>query len=712
MSNLFAISNLSEQSVIRCEPWCKPNVDYSRFANKEIFRKWCVDKSTNHIFYSAYEGLGSNIRISQNNPPVRMYGLVVDYDATFEGEPFIQIAKVVSNHLLPTRYSKTFSNHLRVVWLFEEPIFFYNIEVHNRFIERLTRELKLKKLFPGLDEPALKEYAKYYELGNSWVKVSDNVISKHVLSRWIEDASQKIQWAKPSEKIPIETLRAEGEKQFPGRWPGGWEYFDYGVRGVRFWEPDADALAVIIRESGCQCFTGDKPFLSWGEIFGNSFVQSFADSKIGLAIENIWFDSTNYWRKPKDTWQKFSKGDVENHLRTSKGLSFIRKNSPSEIDYAIEQIHNQQSVAEAFPFLYRKDGIVYYNGVRYLNISTIQPLKPVETEVQWGEGFPWLSQYFDSLFDPFEQKEFFLSWLSHFYKGALNKQLERGLALFLAGPVGVGKTFISNIIIGKLMGSRQDAANYLTGNDTFNSAIFSSAVWTVDDAVLSGWSAKEKFSQIIKRVIANDSFTYRAMYRAGFNMDWIGRVIITMNDDPESLQMLPQTEINILDKILLIKVKRHCFFGGGWPSEKQIDQELPYFAAYLRDYKIPPQCVGSSRFTIQPYQHPDLLEAARSTSSTASFEELLNQWQESYFKVKGRDFWEGTPTDLLRELLRDESIKPIVDKNYNSVNNLTIHLNKLIKFSQGGVQSIDHSGRRLFRITPNQTETYEKRNII
>ena len=52
--------------------------------SKEDFRKWCIDPTTKHIFYSAIEGANPHDRVGSANPPFRMHGFVADYDGDID----------------------------------------------------------------------------------------------------------------------------------------------------------------------------------------------------------------------------------------------------------------------------------------------------------------------------------------------------------------------------------------------------------------------------------------------------------------------------------------------------------------------------------------------------------------------------------------------------------------------------------------------------
>lgn len=705
MSFLY-IPNLTAQTVQPIEPW---NVEAHRpqFANKDAFRLWCNSPETEHAFITAVEGKQPLLRVSEVNPPMKMSGLILDYDAIPPGPPELIILNNAPSDLRPAYVSRTFSGNCRVLYKFEDTIPVFNLELGREFLKLAQRALKLRKLLPGFESEALMDLAKHYEIGDNWLPVGDGTatLPKSTLMHWVSEASRKHKWDKEGPAINIEAIREEAARRFPDKWPAGWDKFDIGARGPRFWDESAgDPTSAIVRESGVQYFSDGGGFMSWGALFGPEFIRKWSEDRKGAAIVNLWFDGKQYWRKlPSGEWDGVAKGDVTLDLFVDKRLSpkAARPATPSEIDAALYDIQTLKKVKAAMPFLYRPDGPYHYNGRRYLNVSSVTPIMPVVDSCGWGEGFPWLAQFLYTVFDPQDQLDYFIAWLKHFYSGAITNDPRRGLALFIAGPVGVGKTILNKAILGQLLGGRQDAGAYLLGGDKYNDALLGAALWNVDDEIVaSDPKQRATFSQMVKKIVANDSITMRPMYRSGEDMEWLGRIVVTMNDDPESLQMLPETEINILDKIMLLKTRVPEV--PAWPSDAEIAAELPFFGAFLRDWEVPGTIVpppNKRRFGVLPYRHADLMRAAGSTSVTSTFEDVLQLWRTDYFREGGGgasdQTWQGNPVELLGSMQLNGAIKSIVDKNFYSPTTIGIHLNKLLK---RGVPYISPNGHRHYVI--------------
>ena len=623
------------------------------FPDKDLFRDWCKNPATDHSFISMVEGINPHLRVSTRNMPARIHGLIADYDARDleEGDIQAALAELPADYK-PTAWNRSFSGGLHVIWKFETPVLWYNSRVWKKFTEGMADEMRLRHLLPLFDEPAWLSYSKYYEAGRDWV-TGDNRISHDILITHLYEAVNQagalVDASNP--EIPFDQINAEVHRQYPGRVD---RELGEGVRTVRFWDADADASAAIVSKRGVACFTGDQPFMSWSDILGPGFVRSFQTDRISAAISGTYFVSSLYYKRtPDERWLALAKSDLQEHLHVEAGLNRQRvQGDPSEVDEAITTLRLTNHLDAAFPFLYRREEVVSEGSCRYLNVSNVQVLTPSGENVEWGKSFPWISELLDSQFG--EQLPHILAWMAEFYQSAWEGKLRKGHALFIAGPAESGKTFFTRYILGKLMGGVGEATEYLTTADKFNGNLFHQPVWAVDDAVsTTDQRQHQAYTQMIKKAVANHSMVYRRMHQSGVTLPCFSRITVTMNDDEESIRMLPHTEYSILDKISFFKIVRPSINRDeDW--EKRAAPELADFAQFLLGHRIPEELKGSARFSIKPYHHPELLELAQDMGPASATEDLVNAWRESHFpkdaEGEERNTWRGTPTKLVKSM--------------------------------------------------------------
>lgn len=656
----FTIPNLSAGQVERRDPSTYPHPGYHT-KDKRVYRKWCTQPDTAHLFYNFSEGLNPHLRVTAENPPQFLHGIIADYDAALPDDPFPEVLERVKSSYAPAWGTRTFSGGARLIWLFEKPMPVHTAAILKRALAKAAQTLSLNALLPGLDEKAALDPCRYFELGTKWQDLGGEPIPASTVWRWVEASTRQKDFKRAGVAIPMLEVQQEVDRRFPGRWSGP---FEPGARGVRFWDANADALSVIVRDTGCQCFTGDRPFLSWADIFGRDFVERFQERKIGGAIEGLYFDGRHYWRQlPDRAWQAMNSTTVARHLKVEYSLDPVPAHgeAASELDRVLHEIEEKKAVSGALPFVHHKDTVIRINGRTYLNIATTRCLEPAPGPQPWGKAFPFIASYLERLLEP-EPREIFLSWLHRFYRSAYEGRLLKGQAVFLAGPVGVGKTLLSERVVAPLVGGKQEATDFLLGGSSFNKELFEYALWTIDDDPVSGDpKAHLRFSNLVKKVAANHTFNYHAKFRDQLTVPWNGRIFVTCNDDPESIRILPDLDVSIKDKLILLKAgaDAHRDFPGNVAD--LIARELPFFARYLLEYEIPENCLGNSRFGVRSYLDTQLEETARHSSATYSFAEILDLWREEYFThKKDEDEWTGHVPRLFGEMQESEFIKPLV----------------------------------------------------
>jgi hypothetical protein len=666
----------------------------STLADKPAYRAWCVDETTDHVFFSLTEPRIPSLRPTKENPPQWLHGLVVDYDG--------QVSESMVKAFKPTSYSpafitSTFSGGLRVIYVFEQKVPIFNQACGERFIEGLEKLLALNKHFPGLDRKALFDTCQFYELGTNWrAPFGAPIIPVSATMALIENASKRTDLG--GDDIPLEIVAAEVAKRFPGRWHGD---FVEGARGVRFWDPQADnESGAVVRKGGMQAFTGEGRFLPWSDIFGAEWVRTFNESRFAAAIENRFFDGRLYWyRDARDTWSSVNGDIMARHLNVKHGVSRDRKKGkPAEVDQCLTAIEDRNHVDGAFPFLFCPDILVESQGERLLNISRVAVMPPAPDSRNWGEDFPWIADYLGRIFP--EDLDVFLSWLSRFYQNALKGKPKKGQALFIAGPAGAGKTFLSWRIIGGLMGGFSEATDYVLGNTTFNNSLFYKPVWTIDDAVAGADLRRHAvYSQIVKKIVANPNQQFHAKFKDAVTQRWDGRLVVTLNDDPESIAMLPNIDHSVLDKlVMLLACDAGIDFRG---AEEIVARELPFFAAFIRDYRIPEILLTRpgevARFGHDSFHHPDLINSARASSSTAGLAELLEMWRTEYFRANADETeWTGNTSALLVALQNTDNLRRLVDTTIPSRNALGRELQKLVQQDYDWVQFKRSNGKQFY----------------
>jgi hypothetical protein len=699
----FYIKNHSSSELHQVDLATLPSLSsHPHFATKPEFAKWCHDSKTEHVFYTMAEPEFKSMRSSGKNQIKFLHGVIADYDGSPEKIQADLLKLDFPEGKAPTWVTTTFSGKARLIWAFERPVPVFTNDVMDKFKQLLLKDLKVNKLLSGLDEGAWENPHTPFELGTDWRQpYGDTRISSSLVMAMLHEAATKAKFKVDGPTIPLEVIAAEVERRWPNRWTGG---FVDGAKGVRFWDHRADnPTGCTIRTNGVIAYTGESKFMPWAEILGSEFTAQYQASRIGTAIDGVYHDGLDYWqRDEEDIWASFCGQQIGRRLSVMSRLSTeTKKGSPSEVSAAITSIENMKRVDGAFPCLFIRDEIVRDGVRKYLNISRVHTIPTKGSRRNWGDGFPWMAEYLHGLFGK-EQLDVFLSWLAHFYNNARLGAPKKGHALFIAGDVSAGKTFLSARIIGDMMGGSQEATSYMLGSTGFNEELFYHPVWTVDDAVAASDPKRHSsYSQMVKKFVANPYQEFHPKFKKAVSFRFNGRLIVTMNSDPVSIGMLPNIEQSILDKLVILKAdKPGTSFAG---AETKVRQELPAFCDFVANWVTPEwlqtkpdEC---ARFGHDSWQHPELLSTARDSSPTAGLMELLIKWRPLFFCKNADSEWKGTASDLMVELKMTESICSIVDRVAFSRNAMGTQLQTLIAQGTPWIKYKKNDGQRLYTIT-------------
>lgn len=667
--------NLTSISVKPGVPW--EFTDTSRIpanvrTDKKARTAWINNPTTQHHVYSLCEGVISTQRIrkarsdDEGNPVAKIYGLVVDYDApTTDEELLSHLSRLPYK---PAWRERTLSGNLRVIFPFSDG----HISVPNQNVSEAFYELALSKvpfhlLSVGLDEGAFKDAARRYTNSGDWKKISDETIPTSVAQGWLMEVLRTIDSSEYSTgpEVPLDQVAPRLAELYPrfAEWPGE---FTEGSQGPSFWvEGSVSPSSAIVKAEGMLTFAdhATKSFYSWSELLGASWVDSVVSSQRGKSVENIWYDSRLYWNLlPSGRIVADSATAISLKLRLERGVSQKRRRGQefSPLDEALNYIHTNQRIVGAGPFLFRRDRLIHTSKGSYLNTATISVMAPHPHPVTWcPETFPLLHPWLTDSYTP-EQLEALFSHLSHFYRGAYLGKPGPGQSMFIAGPPGVGKTFLVRQVIGKLMGGFIDASRYLLGNEQFNSEMFEVAVHAVDDSTFLGSdNMHRKFSEMLKAMTANREHKFHEKFKTPSMIEWSGRIFCTLNVDVESMRAMPELGLSNRDKVTLLRTTDTPAFN--FPTvektQEMLAEELPKFARFLLDYEIPVER-RENRFGVQAFQEESLLEQANQSTLAAAFNEILQDFLSIFFgENPDQECWEGTSTQLHKAILADSSME-------------------------------------------------------
>jgi len=297
----------------------------------------------------------------------------------------------------------------------------------------------------------------------------------------------------------------------------------------------------------------------------------------------------------------------------------------------------------------RSEGFYEELGSRILVTSSPRFIEP-----KAGDPTRILEFIYGLLDDPtHDQAIYLLCWLKIAYESFKNQAYRPGQALVIAGPRDCGKSLLQRLITEILGGRAAKPYQYMTDKTAFNGDLFSAEHLIIeDDNPHIDTKSRRAFGQQIKSFTVNLDHRCHAKGRDAVTMRPLWRISITLNDEPESLLILPPMDESLEDKMLIFKA-----VNGAVPemhTQEDYDSiwagfasEIPHLLHYLSHFDIPEQ-MRSRRFGVKHFHHPAILEALAETSPEIKLLELIDG-----FIIKGLMPWRGTSIELKNQLIEE-----------------------------------------------------------
>ena len=139
---------------------------------------------------------------------------------------------------------------------------------------------------------------------------------------------------------------------------------------------------------------------------------------------------------------------------------------------------------------------------------------------------------------------------------------------------------------------------------------------------------------------------------------------LSLNDDPERLQVLPPLDRDVRDKIIILKARKCAMpMPTGNPADderfwNQLMAELPGFLHHLEQWQVP-EALRDDCYGIAAYQHPEVVEKLQQTTPELRLLELVDRelFRHLYTAMDRTQLepWEGSAIELEARLVNPPS---------------------------------------------------------
>ena len=363
----------------------------------------------------------------------------------------------------------------------------------------------------------------------------------------------------------------------------------------------------------------------------------------------------------------------------------------SPIDSLIADVSYTKSVAYAGRLAGIRRGCYQMNGKRVLVTAD-----PTIIEGKKGQT-PLIESVVKQLFQigEVDQRPRIYGWLKMARKAMLEGFPMPGQALVLAGPRNAGKNLFQDIITEMLGGRAEKPYRYMVGRSEFNGDLFGAEHLCIADEVpFYDMPSRRVFGSKIKDICVNSLQSCHGKHKEALTLFPLWRLSISVNDEAENLLMLPPLEESIEDKIMLLKVSRAIMpMPSDSPQHRMefwdaVRAEIPSFIHFVENYEIPEE-LKESRFGIQAFQHPELVEVLKEMTHENRLMELMQ-----IIVIPENGVWKGTLEQLETQLLEDSTYKRQLEKLLYYPTALMTYMRRLQKSMPERVKAVKSNGKR------------------
>lgn len=409
-------------------------------------------------------------------------------------------------------------------------------------------------------------------------------------------------------------------------------------------------------------------------------------------------------------WRGFNQAQSSRKLKM-KGFSHMRGDTGlSEVDKVIDHIEENNSVDYANPIAGKMAGVYKENG------NTLLATKSPEI-IESKEGdFNTLKQVIENLLSISEKEHIgknqyysFIYWLKIAVDSLRSGTKSFGQVIAIAGEANCGKSLLQQIITLALGGRSAKAGAYFQGKSKFNSDLCQAEHLVIEDDHCST-VMKDRLAfgaELKKASVSARTVNCEMKGRPSVHLSVWWRVSISLNSNPEALNILPPLNEDIADKIMLFKASKYEMPMPTETSELQekfmnkLIEEMPAFIHYLMHLKIPDE-YKCNRFGVKTYQHPYIKNALFEISPERRLLEMIDSIKdeliEKVYEGTEHEKWEGSATDLRERLVSDLKTQRDAERMIEHSKACGNYLQRLVRTCPERIKSTKVNGKSRYTL--------------
>lgn len=374
---------------------------------------------------------------------------------------------------------------------------------------------------------------------------------------------------------------------------------------------------------------------------------------------NSYYDSASgkYLIADDDgNWMPVDTGSLKLRLKLKGLTNKVDSNQTvSSIDTAIVAIQQQRNVQYVGSLAGFACGLHLVNGAKVLVTYAPNMFEPKQGD--WS----LIRAVIENQLEGHNQVNRFHAWLK-MADTALRSCLKTsevtyGQALILVGPPSCGKSLLQYLITEIFGGRSAGPYRYMAGITPFNRELFGAEHLMIEDEQpFKDTKSRVRFGDAIKHIAATVGDSCHGKNREAIKLTPFWRLTLSVNDQPEHLEILPPFNESVLDKIILLYcLKRPMPMPSGTPEEKSIfwkalKAQLPAYIWWLQNEHVIAPEMYYERFGIQPFFHPHVANLIADLAPETRLMLLIDQ----VFFQDSLPEWEGTAEEFGRRMYESD----------------------------------------------------------
>lgn len=330
----------------------------------------------------------------------------------------------------------------------------------------------------------------------------------------------------------------------------------------------------------------------------------------------------------------------------------------SEITPALCEIRETNYVKYLGPLAGHPAGIREFEGG---NILVTESPKIITSA---PGDFPLINDIFRGLFDSPDhpdQIESVLAWLKRGRENVRAGKRRPTPALAIVGRRGAGKSLAIEIFARSLGGRKAACYKSLCGDSGFNADLAGAELLTIDDEAASrDHRARVRLGQGIKSSLFAGNVRFEGKGRDAFHADPVQSLVIAVNDGPQDVQVLPELNGSLRDKIIITRAGEAAIPPDLVDDPEslgiKIAKEMPGFLHWIEGREIPSHMVDT-RGRIVCFWHPDIIEMLDGISPENRLAEIISQCWKIQSEITDAGFWRGTAAETESALINDDTTR-------------------------------------------------------